>query len=66
MTLNKKTLVKLLSLIGAGVLLHGSAAATTVAQDVKYGYAHGYLELPSRCPSARCLSRQRWHWPALA
>lgn len=44
MTLNKKTVSKLLSLIGATVLLHGSAAAAVAAQDVKYGYIHGYLE----------------------
>ena len=44
MTLNKKPLSKLLSLIGATVVLQASASAAVVAQDVKYGYIHGYVE----------------------
>jgi len=44
MTFTKKTVSGLLSLIGAAVLLQGSASAAVVAQDVKYGYVHGYIE----------------------
>lgn len=45
MTFNKKTVSGLLSLIGATVLLQaGASAAPVVSADVKYGYAHGYVE----------------------